>query len=259
VKDKVRTAFLDTNQGFSADRVVADAQLNAAFIESCRRLEIAAPAVEINIALLNLRKAGLLKGLPRSRKTTFTNEEAYRFASEIAARFIEKRDSTTLDRIICDPQLAASLDTIAADISPGFTSLQYRWAALNLRKARALRPEILSHVVTPTHVSLGQVDYISENDLPIEQGLYIFYSSSVTLYVGEGQSIRRRIAKHLDHSDNKNLARWFWSHGFKNVRLEVQILDASVSTKIRKALEAELIASRRPIFNIQGVLTQCRA
>jgi hypothetical protein len=61
------------------------------------------------------------------------------------------------------------------------------------------------------------------------------------------------VAKHLDHSDNKSLARWFWSNGFSRVHLELQILDETTTTKVRKALEAELIASRRPIFNIQAV------
>jgi site-specific DNA-methyltransferase (adenine-specific) len=246
-------SFLESSQGFSADRVVADLVLNQEFIRLCTAYGETRPPSDLNLCLLNLRKAGALAGHRRSIRTSFRDESEYRFASEVAARHIEKRSSITLDRIICDPNLALELDTIADEIAPGYSSLQYRWAALNLRKARALSPEILSHVVQPSSVSLGTVSSIAENDLPTGHGLYIFYSATGTLYVGEGQNLRKRVAKHLDHSDNRNLARWFWRHGFVDVHLELQILEPDVSSKIRKALEAELILSRRPIFNVQGV------
>lgn len=239
---------------FSTDRVVADPALNYAFIQRCRQLGDTSPEAELNIELLNLRKAGLLKGMPRSVRTSLKNEDVYRFASEIAARYLEKLHGTTLDRIICDPQLAAEFDAIASEISPGFSSLQYRWAALNLRKARSLRPELLSQVVRPTRVTVGAVETLVISELPSQQGLYIFYGPLETLYVGEGFNLRKRVAKHLDHSDNRNLARWFWSNGFKDVRLEIQVLDANTSTKVRKALEAELIATRHPVFNVQRAM-----
>jgi len=47
---------------------------------------------------------------------------------------LEKRDATTLDRIICDPERAAEFDLIAADIAPGYSSLEYRWAALSCER-----------------------------------------------------------------------------------------------------------------------------
>jgi hypothetical protein len=254
VKDKIRIAFQDVRCGYSADRVVADPSLNLAYVDRCTALGISASVVEVNLQLLNFRKAGLFKGLPRSRRTSFSDEDSYRFASEIAARYIEKRDSVALDRIICDPILAAQFDEVAADIAAGFLPLQYRWAALNLRKARSLRPELLSHVVKPVDVSFAAIEAIDERDLPTQQGIYIFYSSTDTLYVGEGGNLRRRVAKHLDHSDNKNLARWLWSNGYKSVRLELQVFPDGTSTRVRRALESELISSRRPLFNVQRLL-----
>jgi site-specific DNA-methyltransferase (adenine-specific) len=254
VKRIVRDAFIESSSNFSADRVVADPALNEGFIARCRELGLSAPAVELNLCLLNLRKAGLLRGLPRPKRTVFNDDINYRHASEIAARFLEKRDATTLDRVICDPERAAEFDSLAADVAAGYSPLQYRWAALKLRKTRVLRPELLSRIVRPTNVSLGAVEKLSETDLPEQPGLYIFYSSTQTLYVGEGSNLRRRVAKHLDHSDNKNLARWFWSNGFEGVMLELQILDSNTSTAVRRALEAELISTRRPLFNVQRFL-----
>jgi predicted GIY-YIG superfamily endonuclease len=251
LRDTVLQAFFETNRGFSPDRVIADPELNSQFIQRCLSLGAAGAPLELNLILLNSRKQGLLKGQQRSVRTSFGDEESYRFASEIAARFIEKRDSTTLDRIICDPILAEQFDSLAAEIAPGYSPLQYRWAALNLRKARSLRPELLSHVVRPVQVSVLEVQEIAESELPNSQGLYIFYGKLETLYVGEAANLRKRIAKHIEHSDNKNLARWFWENGQKDVRLELQVLANDTTTRVRKALEAELIATRHPVFNVQ--------
>ncbi|MEX2168613.1 MAG: GIY-YIG nuclease family protein [Pirellulales bacterium] len=237
--------FADTNGAFSVDRIIADPLLNSEFIQQCRARGASTAIVDLNLRLLNLRKAGLLKGLPRPVRTSFKNNESYRHASEIAVRYLEKRDSTTLDLIICDPVFALEFDRIAFDIAPGFSSLEYRWAALNLRKARSLRPELLSRVARPTSVALGSLDGLRVDDVPGQQGLYIFYGLTETLYVGEGSNLRKRIGKHLEHSDNKNLARWFWENGFNNVHLELQILCDGTTTKVRRALEAELISSRR--------------
>jgi GIY-YIG catalytic domain len=250
VKDIVRQAFIDIRRSLSADRVIADPALNETFILRCREIGLSASAVDLNLTLLNLRKAGLLKGL-HSTRTALGDDDLYRHASEIAVRFLEKRDVTTLDRIICDPNRAAEFDTIAADIAPGFSSLQYRWCALKLRKTRVLRPELLARVVKPVGVTIGSVDNSSELHFPEEQGLYTFYAPTETLYVGEASNLHRRLSKHLDHSDNKNLAQWFWANGFDNVRLEVQVLPRDTGTQVRKALEAELISTRRPAFNVQ--------
>lgn len=254
MKEIVQQAFIETRKNFSADRVVADSTLNSEFIRRCKELGSSATDVELNFSLLNLRKAGLMKGLARATITTFKDDYQYRHASEVAVHFLEKRDATNLDRIICDPIQAVEFDSIAAQIAPGFSSLQYRWAALTLRKTRVLRPELLSRVVRPAGVTLGTVDNLCGTDLPNEQGLYVFYSAAETLYVGEASNLRRRVAKHLDHSDNRSLARWFWSNGFGQVRLELQLLTNETPTPIRKALEAELISSRRPLFNVQRLL-----
>src|SRR5438034_6539977 len=101
MKAQVRAAFLAARDGFSPDRVVADPELNRAFVAECRRLGVLDSVGSLNQQLLNLRKAGDLKGLPRSRRTSFQNEEDYRFASEIAARYLERRKSVSVDEIIC--------------------------------------------------------------------------------------------------------------------------------------------------------------
>ena len=49
--------------------------------------------------------------------------------------------------ILCDPILVREFEQIASGIVPGHSPREYRWAALNLRKRRKLRPELLSRIV----------------------------------------------------------------------------------------------------------------
>lgn len=249
MKSKLISAFEAVRNGNSVDRVVVDPELNAAFVAECQRLEIGGAAATLNRALINLRKAGYLRGL-KSRSPSPGDDDAYRFAAEIAARHMERRDGVTLDDILCDPALAAEFDNLAASISPGFSPLQYRWAALNLRKASRLSPELLARIAPPQQILSFAVLGLLLDAIPSAQGLYLFHTREVCLYVGEAENLRHRIHKHLDHSDNKGLARWMWDQGTVELFLELQILPADMTQKVRRALERELIRGRRPAFNI---------
>ena len=249
MKSALIAAFDATCQGFSPDRVVADPDLNAAFVAEVRRLGVSEAAADINRHLLNLRKRGLMSG-HKAKRTPIRHEDEYRFAAEMAIRFLERRDGISLDSIICDPERAAEFDGFAASIAPGYSPLQYRWAALNLRKMSRLKPELLARVSRPDSVATYLVDGLDVAIVPSQQGLYIFFTSSAVLYIGEAENLRTRLKKHLDHSDNKGLARWIWAQGTSDLHLEIQLLAPETRTIVRRALETELIRSRSPVFNV---------
>jgi len=251
MKAQIRAAFEAVRNRLSPDRVVADPELNAAFLAECRRIGLTGQAREFNRALLNLRKRGGLADLQSSARTLIGDDDSYRYASELAIRFLERRDGVTLDDVICDPEFAAEFDKLAAQVSPGFSSFEYRWAALRLRKTSRLRPEILARAVASQQVLLFQVATLDLTSIPAAAGLYLFSETAQALYVGEAESLRQRVRKHLDHSDRKDLARWLWEFGSKSLVLEVHVLDANVSKRVRRALETELIRSRNPLFNVQ--------
>jgi GIY-YIG catalytic domain len=251
VKKQIRQAFESIHNGYSADRVIADPDLNAEFLSACQSLGITAPAKILNSALFNARKGRFLSGIRTTRRTEIHDQETYQFASEVAARFLEHRSQATLDTILCDPEFTRQFDDLAKQICPGFSQLQYRWAALKLRKLKRLSPELLAHVVVPDTVQVFQLDDLDLRNLPTGQGIYIFFSGAETLYVGEAENLRLRIKKHLDHSDIKAVARHFWDHGTAGLNLEIMVLPKSTTTRIRQALEAELINSRRAKFNIK--------
>jgi hypothetical protein len=244
-------AFLEVRKRRSPDVVVADPVLNQRFLAACRRRKVRLAPVTVNRELLNARKAGYLRGM-RSRRLVVSNQASFRFASEVAVRFLGRRDRVSLDEILCDPKRAREFDKIAMEIAPGFTSFQYRWGALTLRKARKLRPEVVAQVIGSVATARYRVKDLDIESIPSQQGVYIFHDSRHTLYVGEAVSLYKRVKKHLDHSDNKGLAHWLWQHGAGELHLEIHVLPKSKNARVRKALEAELIASRRPLFNIAG-------
>lgn len=247
----LKDSFDAASRGYSTDRVVADPDLNERFIAECRRRGLSEPIADLNRKLLNLRKVGKLAGKKRAKRTHFSNEDEYRFAAEMTIRFLGRRDGTSLDVVICDPDRVQEFDDLCAQIAPGYTALQYRWAALNLRKAKKLKPELVARVAPPIDVFTLRVNEINVDRLPTSQGLYLFFASDELLYIGETENLRTRLKKHLDHSDNKGLARWMWEFGTETLHVEIQILEESTTTLVRKALELELIRSRDPIFNVQ--------
>ena len=185
MKSKLADAFEEASQGYSADRVVADPALNSQFILACGRRGLSAPVAMLNRSLLNLRKQGGLRGRRRSKRTHFANEDEYRFAAEMAARFLERRDGVSLDDIISDAERVAEFDELAASTAPGHSALQYRWAALNLRKGKRLEPELVARISPPVEILSYRADEIKLAELPSSPGVYLFFASHQLLYVGE--------------------------------------------------------------------------
>jgi site-specific DNA-methyltransferase (adenine-specific) len=169
----------------------------------------------------------------------------------MAIRSLERKNQITLDRVLCDPELAGEFDTVASVIAPGFTPLEYRWAALGLRKKSRLRPELLGRVVPTQVVGPTLIQNLTPSELPVEQGLYLLLNREKVLYIGEAQNLRARFKKHLDHSDNKLLARYIWECGKGDLLIEYHVLPEGTRTDVRKAMEFELIRSRRPEFNVR--------
>jgi hypothetical protein len=251
MREIVRDAFLAVRGQRSPDVVVADPELNDQFLRECRARGLTESPAVLNLTLLNLRKSSDLQGI-NSKRIVVRNQEDFRFASEIAVRFLERRDQVSLDQILCDPKRATEFDAIAGSLAPGFSPFEYRWAALSLRKRKRLRPELLGKVIQAETVVARRAEDVKPEDIPVQPGLYLFIGPSGVLYVGECQNLRKRLCKHLDHSDIKNLAHWLWEHDITDLRVEYHVLPAGVSARVRKAMEAELIRSRKPLLNLAG-------
>ncbi len=194
-------AYESVYNGYSLDRVLADPKFGSALTRKCFEIGIPGSPRDWNHLLMGLRKAGKLN-LPARNRTEFSwsHVDEFLFASEIA--WNEMKGHGTLDDILCDPDLANRFDEIARNLAPGFSSLEYRWGALTLRKkskVARVRAELF------TTLSLHEFEASRElrscanaEDISDSPGLYLITGGSpqrTNMYVGSALNLRRRMSK----------------------------------------------------------------
>ena len=173
--------------------------MDRGFLDACLKQGLDASAANLNRALFRLRKSGKLQSVPTLKRTEFRWEETdeYSFASEIAWRQIHDLTHASIDEILCDPQTAEQFDQIAMKFAPGYSSLQYRWAALKLRKVQnsaGTRSDGLPKIQLPKSWVSG--DPAKLKRLHGEPGLYMIYAADDSaLYAGETFDLGNRLEK----------------------------------------------------------------
>jgi hypothetical protein len=245
----VAEAFFAARDGYPVDRVIADPEMNAQFIEACRRLGVPGEPKQWNHRLFNHRKAGYLKGLPPGRKTTFPLEEAeferYKYACEIAIQKYSV-EGKSFDDILCDPDLARGFDeTVLSMIPEALTSLKIRWYAFRLRKraakyrlgARNLGKPINlpRNFENPFTASLGKV--------PEAPGLYWLKAANSHLYVGEARNLRERFK--LQFRDTRFD---FWANPLGTLEVGYRAVDTQI-TEITESNQSVWVAQWKPERN----------
>ena len=246
-KQGIIEAFFAVRKGFPADRIIADPELNERFIQACRRLGLPGQPWQWNHQLMNLRKAGVFKGLPRSKKSGLTLQEIddYGFACEIALQHL-KEEERTLDSVLCSPEKAAEFDRyvrsmIPDDISP----FKIRWLALHIRKrAKTVRQagrELRDCLQLPR--KKHRVCSLSRGDLSPTPGLYWLQSPEEKLYVGETLDLRRRFQLQFEKAKFE-----FWGTDWRNLELRYCELP-NVEEALLKGNQSRWIARWKPVGN----------
>jgi hypothetical protein len=258
--DIVKEAFFASHEGLSTDELLCDdGKLTVfdTFAQQRARTEgIAVTVTEARHLLLNIRKSGKLG--PVVAKRHRANHDSYKHVAETAARICEDRHRTTVDRILCDPAMRADFDEAAGRFRILASAKDIRLAAMSLRKAKQLQPLVGRKLLPPARVIQLSVTGIQRDGskVPRAPGTYVFSTSSQCLYVGEADDLHRRVVKeHCVHSDRQQFAHYLWQHGADDVFVEIRSYEGvpdAMKKPVRRALEAELIESRRPAFNIQG-------
>lgn len=204
-REGIIAAFAETHAGFSADRVVVDPLLNLRFTEACRAKGIVGDPRSWNMLLFRLRKAGQLVHLPTRERTVldWADCDPFLFASEIAwKKLLDEERARSLDEILCDPFVAAEFDRIAGNFAPGFSSLQYRWAALKLRKQAKVARHRADSLAAPR--KLGKpvsFDEFDPHSVPETPGVYLLgHPRSQKLYAGEAVHLRNRLLRQFGPS-----------------------------------------------------------
>ena len=241
--DGIMAAFQLTHNGFSADRVVADPALNEAFLARCREWGLAGDARTWNMLLFRLRKQGRLSCIETLHQTAVSWDECdrYVFASEIAWQMmIDDKSADSLDEILCDPVLAAQFDQIAERFAPGYQSLEYRWAALKLRKEAKSARSRAALLTPPTR--LGEpvpIEELNTGGLSPKAGVYILSDATRKLYAGEALDLDARFTRPCRDA---------WSSVTEST-VCVQTLPMDPTSVGRLAWQSCLVKKLKPRFN----------
>lgn len=236
-------AFAEASQGHSADYLLCDPKLASAFIQSCRDRSIPGDPRMWNSFLLRIRKSGKLpKSSDSGRRLSYAEMDSYSDASEAALRLISLDYGMTLDEMLCSPHAAMEFDRMAAMLAPGFSPMEYRWAALTLRK-RSRTKRLRS-------VAARQRTHWQDQPVPQRQsiesclsskyecpGVYVVLDDETPLYVGETRNVRGRLEKVL------NTESWM-----KFTPSSVRVWEVA-SEQERFGLRSYLVNQRQPLLN----------
>ena len=254
--DVVRQAYLDVRGGWSTDRVLADPSLADEFLRRCWELGAQASAFELNWTLMYGRKNNKFPGVPRAERFSIPRQklDEFGFASEMAVRHIQEGQwglygrEVSLDKIICDPALAEDLDRLAARIAPGHSPLEYRWAALTLRKARRKLGTGL-RLRADGFESLGYTTQVKASLVPRSPGIYSFWLGGRAVFIGQTESLRRQVSIHFDCAGTRVVPDWLDGRDYSQLRLCVAPIAGS-SPSGRELLKAGQVLSQKPWFNV---------
>ena len=201
---------------------------------------------------MNARKKGDLSHLPKTKRYTVREIDEFEYASELAVRFLQEEKNVSLDQIICDPDLAEEFDEHAAMLSPGYTPLQYRWAALGLRKAGRLGSKADGIGDLPELENLGKVSLLRLEKVPPIGGLYLFSSENDRVFLGQTDNLRHRVDRHMAVSASRGLPDWLWNT--KKNPLQISLAELpNVTRRNRQKIEILLEKQLHPLLNLQRV------
>ncbi|HEV2968515.1 MAG TPA: DNA methyltransferase [Pirellulales bacterium] len=190
-------AFERVHDGYSADYVVANPDLDSEFVRTCERLGIVGDPRTWNVILFRLRKAGKLKHISTTRRSDVSWEDCdhFLFASEIALKkMLDDKLAVSLDEILCDPDLAREFDNRAFQFAPGLDSFMNRWGALALRKRAKLARSRGALLQAPA--TLAPATPLLRFDPDVirgEPGVYVVANRFQSLYVGATLNLRERL------------------------------------------------------------------
>lgn len=238
-------AYKKVGQGKSADYLLCDIGMNERFVETCKDLGLPGNAFAWNRLLLRARKTGKLPRSKReARRHSFKEMDQYSFASEIAMRIMELEYESTLDDVLCRPELALEFDQVARTFAPEQSVFDLRWAALAIRK-RASKSRSLAN-------EKGFKDWLKKKLPPAKPpeffcspkfevpGVYIVENSDQKLYIGEAVDMRARIERMLESES--------WSN------LNPQTLRIIPQVDNMHGLQAVLVERSRPLLNTHLLL-----
>ena len=242
-------AYRAAGEGFPADYLLCDKELNKQFIKECMGRGIGGTAIVWNRLLLKLRKAGKLpKSTRQPPRIPASDLNVYAYASEVAWRLIsdefgsEILQPPSLDELLCCPDSAAFFDQIAMQYGPRHievTSRQYRRAALAIRKmAMGARRRAYEKYRHRRRKELVRIEMDALSTSPDSAGIFLITAQDVGIYAGEAVHVRSQLQRILENPE--------WAR-FDPDAIWIAENEAELSENC--ALKSALIQQDQPLLN----------
>jgi hypothetical protein len=258
----VAVAFEEVRNGASVDALLWDTDLAQRFVQRCKGLGLAIPAVALVYRLLHIRKNSrkyARHGITLSPTTRKEPRQSivprYAHLIEFALVRLRYRYGASIDRILADPELSEIFESLALEVAPELTREQLRLGALYVRKtrrinegevekARALNPAVVEKAMTQP-ISLAR---INTDQVPSAPGLLELRERDRYLYVARNETLRSAVEQLRTGRVFGVVASGFWEPVLENITLRYV-----VGRKVRGVRTADwerrLIQAREPVFN----------
>jgi len=248
-------AFAQIHDGYSVDRTLADPRLAAQFVKRCRQLGIDAPHAAVCRRLLGLRKAG---GFPiKTTKEDKRNLRPFLIPAELAFAKLTYRYDASYDDLLADPDVGKAFDEYVARVGRSGDAIDYRLAALHLRKnvrsRRKADAKQLAHLDiskvnarwhTPGHLSDVRLDA-----LPDSEGVFSLRESDRYLFLSHSKNLRFGVGIFQDKDVLASVGNHFWSPSPDKITIDF-VRPEDVRGVSLRLFEFKAIETYQPIFNM---------
>lgn len=259
-------AFEQTREDRSIDHLLADPAHANRFYKACRRLGLRAPQGQGAIfrRLLSMRKhkpTGL-KILPTSQRSAIKDFDCLAHAAEFAMMQVRYCMGATCDDILADPEAGKQFDELAKRISPGWEPVDYRLAALRIRKARHCPETSLSlfgkmhlRLITRRWINAGTIPTPRLGGVPEGAGIFTLTESDNddrVLYVRSTNALSRVLSQVIKPTLFEALSGPYWQP--RPDAIAVKFIPFEKKQPLPdyglRLWELKLILEKVPVFNL---------
>jgi len=248
-------AFATIHNGYSVDRTLADPRLAFRFVERCQELGVDAPHAAVCRRLLRLRKAG---GFPvKTTKRDKRNLQPFLIAAEIAFAKLTYRFDASYDDLLAEPEVGKAFDENIAKIGRAGDVVDYRLAALHLRKnirsRRKADAEELAHLdisqLSACWHTPGNLSEVQLDALPASKGVFSLREPERYLFLSQSENLQSAVGIFQRGDVLASLANHFWSPIPSKIEVDF-VKEEDVRDMSLRLFEFKAIEINRPIFNM---------
>jgi hypothetical protein len=259
--ERIICAYQDTAPGCSVDSVLAAEELAAKYHRFCWRYGVGGSPVELNRKLLNLRKAGRLRGAGTYSDELGNVPAEVTLAAELSLSVMNEglavQDRLTPDDVLTDPRVAREFRAGAQAVAPGYRPVLYTLALLRARKGRRSRapfsqPLLFEGGPMLRLASAGVVDTIDGGKLPNSGGVFLFNSAPTAMYVGLCDNFRRLWSRIDRRGGIDAFYRLLDPPELDALRLELLPLSLANQSSL-DYMKSFILAALRPRYNLASV------